>query len=517
MVDTLRPAKPTLAALAAFARRHRVLLAVLAVHGAVWALVDQVISPHPDFSDHWVQSRVFSWAYYQHPPMIAWLIRAYTSVFGASEPALETLAIGVNLTLLAAVYALAVRTFSVRAAVFTLLGLEATLYFAGGTPIMQTEQPLLLYWVGALAALLEYRRTGSPRWLLAMGALAGLGALSKYTMVLFYLAGLVYLVWIPARRRDLLSPWLYAAGLLSLLVFSPVLIWNAQHGWWSILYQLGKAGGAPVAYPGKHLLEFTFGFVMIFSPVLIIGGVRPLARRLRGLGRVDSPVTLLAAMAFVPVAFFALAMIRGSFPDPKWANVGFVSFFLLLGHELDLWWTVGEHRRVARLLGSALAVNAALIALIAVHTWHPFLPLQEGRDPTRQVVGWRETARQVEALLAENHVAPPRYVISFTYPLASQFALHMQARPLTSSLNPPERSQWSDVRDMTPENTILVCQARECNWVHRLVEAEFHWLLRPIGTVETRLWGVHRHDVTVMLGERIPGQPPPSLPVPTRP
>jgi 4-amino-4-deoxy-L-arabinose transferase-like glycosyltransferase len=497
MVTPVRPPRLA-AALPALLLRHRALFIVLALHALVWVAADRFISPHPDFIDHWMQSRVLSWGYYEHPPMVAWLIRGFSLLLGSSETALEAMAILVNLSILAALYALAVRTFGLRAARFTLLGVEATVYFTAGTPMLQIEQPLLLSWLGALAALLEYQRTGRPAWLLAMGAATGLGALSKYTMVLFYLGGLAYLLGMPERRRDLRNPWLYAGGLVSLLLFSPVIFWNAQNDWISFRYQLSKAGGPTEAFFGKHLLEFGLGALLLFSPVLAIGGAALILRRLRVTGWKDRPETLLAVMGLVPLGFFALAMVRGSFPDPKWANVGFLSFYLLLGWALEGLWQAGRYRIVAGLLGGALAFNAVALGLFALHAWRPLFRAPEGGDPTLQVVGWDETGRQVDELLRRNNIAPPRYVISFLYPLASQFALHLPSRPFTYSLKRPERNLWSPRAMMTPENTILVCSGRDCRWVGRLVRAQFGWRLIALGTVETHVWGVLRQSVQVM-------------------
>lgn len=501
------PASPrSVAALSTLLLRHRVLWIVLAAHACLWAVADQFISPHPDFIDHWVQSRVLSWGYYEHPPMVAWLIRSLSWLLGDSEAALEAMAILVNLAILAALYALAARTFGPRAALFTLLGVEATVYFSAGTPMLQIEQPLLLSWLAALAALLEYQRTGRPAWLLVMGVAAGFGALSKYTMVLFYLGGLAYLLLVPERRCEFRNPWIYAAGLVSLLVFSPAILWNAQNGWISFRYQLSKAGGPTEAFFGKHLLEFGIGALLLFSPVLAIGGVAPILRRLRLGGWKDRPETLLAVMTLVPFGFFSLAMIRGSFPDPKWANVSFLGFSLLLGWALEGLWQTHRRRAVVWLLGSALALNSAMLGLFALHAWRPLFRVPEGGDPTLQVVGWDETGRQVDDLLRRNNVPPPRYVISFLYPLASQFALHLPSRPLTYSLKRPERNLWSLRERMTPENTIVVCSGRDCRWVGRQMRQQFDWLLVPLGTVETRVWGVPRQSVRVLLPK--PASPP---------
>ncbi len=478
-------------------RRHWVLVTVLLVHAAAFSLLNLIISPHPDYIDHWMQSRVLSWGYYEHPPMIAWVLRALTSIAGESEAALEGIAIFLNLLILAGMYAVGAGVFGVRAAVFGLLAAETTPFFIGGTPLVHIDQPLLLFWLAALWALLRYQRTGHARWLLAMGVLAGLGALSKYTMVLFYLSALAFILLVRERRRELLNPAIYAGGLISLAVFSPVLIWNAQHDWVSILYQLSKGAGGDDVFPGRHLIEFTLGYVMLFSPVLVAAGAAWLARRWRSEGARDDAPTLLLAMWITPVVFFSLAMIPGSFPDPQYVNEGFLSFFMLLGREFDVRWD-SRRRLLKRLLLGSSAITALLLALFAWHTYRPFLPIGPSGDPTRQIVGWRETGLQVSELLAQNGIPQPEYVLSYYYPLAAQFSLHLPSRPFTYSLQREARNVWAERSRITPANSIVVCEADDCNWMQQeLMPKRFGRQLALVGRVDTVLWGRLRHSVSV--------------------
>jgi 4-amino-4-deoxy-L-arabinose transferase-like glycosyltransferase len=480
-----------------FLRRHSVLLIVLAAHAAAFALIDCVISPHPDYIDHWMQSRTLQWGYYEHPPMIAWVLRALTSIVGESEAALEGIAILLNVLILAGTYAVGAGVFGVRAAAFGLVAAETTPFFIGGTPLVHIDQPLLLFWLAALWALLRYQRTGHARWLLWMGLFAGLGALSKYTMVLFYLSALVFILMVRARRRELLNPRIYVSGLVSLVVFSPVLIWNAQHDWVSILFQLRKGAGGDDVFPGRHLIEFTLGYVMLFSPVMVGAGAAWLWIRFRREGPRDDPLALLLAMWLTPVVFFSLAMIPGSFPDPQYVNEGFLSFFMLLGREIEVRWPKQRPRILRIYLGSS-AITAVLLALFAWHTYRPFLPLNPSTDPTRQIVGWRETGQQVTELLRSKGIPLPEYVLSYYYPLAAQFSLHLASRPYEYSVQREARNEWADKAKITPENSIVVCQEDDCNWMaQELVPELFGRQLVLVGQVETVVWGVPRHTVTV--------------------
>ena len=57
---------------------------------------------------------------------------------------------------------------------------------------------------------------------------------------LFSQIGLVLLL-DPRGRRMLAGPWPWLGVALTALVFSPVLLWNAEHGWASFVFQGGRA------------------------------------------------------------------------------------------------------------------------------------------------------------------------------------------------------------------------------------------------------------------------------------
>ena len=85
--------------------KHTPALAVLSVHFLSFYVINQFLNPHPDMLDHWVWSRFLSMSYYEHPPMIAWLIRIITMIGGHSESILEIGSQLVTLSILALIYA----------------------------------------------------------------------------------------------------------------------------------------------------------------------------------------------------------------------------------------------------------------------------------------------------------------------------------------------------------------------------------------------------------------------------
>lgn len=93
-----------------------------------------------------------------------------------------------------------------------------------------------LWWVLIAYLIIRLLKSDDPRWWLGIGAVIGLGMMTKYTMAV-YVAGIVVGVIVTRTRRHLKSPWLWGSVALSLLIFLPNLIWQIQHNFISLEFQ----------------------------------------------------------------------------------------------------------------------------------------------------------------------------------------------------------------------------------------------------------------------------------------
>jgi hypothetical protein len=201
-----------------------------------------VIDLRTDEAYYWTWSKENVLSFLDHPPMIAWFIRFGTAIFGDTNLGVRfagILAMLVTQLLLADMVRRV--THDVRAVVIAVLMPEAALYYGLLMAKVAPDVALIPFAVAMVWALVRLNESGDGRWWLAAGLFAGLALLSKLTVVMMLPAVAAFMLVPDWRRRWLLSPYPWAAALIAVVVFLPVLVWNAQHDWASFRFQFVRA------------------------------------------------------------------------------------------------------------------------------------------------------------------------------------------------------------------------------------------------------------------------------------
>src|SRR5437588_7110135 len=174
----------------------------------------------------WTWSKENALSFLDHPPMIAWFIRSGTAIFGDTNFGVRfagIVAMLVTQLLLADIVRRVTHDF--RAVVLAVLMPEAALYYGLLMAKVSPDVALIPFAVAMVWALIRLNESGDGRWWLAAGVFAGLALLSKFTVVMLIPAVLAFMLVPDWRRRWLLSPYPWAAALIAVTMFLPVLIW----------------------------------------------------------------------------------------------------------------------------------------------------------------------------------------------------------------------------------------------------------------------------------------------------
>jgi hypothetical protein len=226
-------------------KQRRQLLAIVALIACLTAMrvvYAGIIELRTDEAYYWTWSKENVLSFLDHPPMIAWFIRFGTAIFGDTDFGVRfagLLAMLVTQLLLADIVRRATHDF--RAVILAVLMPEAAVYYGLLMAKVAPDVALIPFAVAMIWALVRLVESDDARWWLAAGAFAGLALLSKLTAVMLLPAVLAFMLIPDWRRRWLTSPYPWAAGGIALALFSPVLIWNAQHDWASFRFQSVRA------------------------------------------------------------------------------------------------------------------------------------------------------------------------------------------------------------------------------------------------------------------------------------
>ncbi len=224
---------------------------------------------HYDEVYYWVWSQNLRMSYFDHPPMIAYMIRL-ASFFGHGEffvrlPALVTTAITVLV-----LYKLALRMFNQKIADITAILLLSCPLIQGMFFIVTPDSPLLMFWALTLYALYIGLFENKVLYIYLAGFFAGCALLSKYTGILIFPSVFLFLIVSKEFRHYLLKKDIYLAFILALLVFSPVIIWNYQHEWASLAFQINHGVDSSHKLNLQSFGDFWGGAVILVSPIIFI-------------------------------------------------------------------------------------------------------------------------------------------------------------------------------------------------------------------------------------------------------
>ena len=348
---------------------------------------------------YWVWSRHLSLSYYDHPPMVAltiWL----TTLFGDGEFFVRlgsVLGAAVSSWLL---YRLTTRlSGDERAGLAAVWIANLALIFCAGGLIVSPDTPLVPFYLLALNLFLdatEHEERAIMRWG-AAGAAVGLAMLSKYTAVFFFPGAFLYLFLTPLRRHWLMKPHPYLAALAAFIVFSPVIIWNAQNNWASFAFQ-GRHGLAASDESGlKHFFDFigmqaaSYSIGLFFF--LIAGAIRLMkdgfATHLPP--KAKEPHLFLFAFALPTLGFFTLNSFRATV-EGNWPILGFLPLLAQAGIMAGEW----DRSRARPLWRGSIALAGLLAIFLHVQIVDPVIPHPKRFEISRRIYGWKHLAAAID-------------------------------------------------------------------------------------------------------------------------
>jgi Dolichyl-phosphate-mannose-protein mannosyltransferase len=340
----------------------------------LWLLLGLVQSGLTELQDdeayYWVFSQYLDWGYFDHPPMIAVLVKMGYAIFPNE---------------------LGVRLFPLLLNIFSLLIIEK---------LIDKKNPFLLYAIVLSIAVLQlsgfvavpdiplifftalfflcYKRFISNFSLLTtflLGLSVALLLYSKYHAVLIVFFVLLSNIKLFTKYQ------VYLAGIIALLLFAPHLWWQYQHDWVSFRYHLFESNVN--AYKPSFTIEYIAGQLLLPGPV---AGFILLPAAFLYKTKNETERALRFTMIGI-YAFFLLSSFRGKV-EGNWTSPALVPL-IILSHQY-----LSERSKWQKILYKLLPITLLLVLFARIVMLADILPVKAIQERYHAWKDWPKEMRE---------------------------------------------------------------------------------------------------------------------------
>lgn len=341
----------------------------------VWLLLNLIQAAGTGLLDdeayYWIYSKYPDWGYFDHPPVIALLIKAGYALFH-NELGLRLFVAVMNVL---TVYVIDIMLPRKNDRLFYLICFSMALLQIGGI-IAVPDIPLTFFTAVFFLAYKRFLQVSSVVNSLLLGLVMALMLYSKYHGILIILAVII------SNPKLALKPAAYLAVATGLVLFLPHLYWQYAHGFPSVQFHLFERN-AP-AYQLNFTIEYLLGQIALAGP--LVGWL-----------------LLFAAFFYKPVDLFERGL--------KYSMIGIYIFFLFSTAKgrVEANWTVPafiplivlshqyllDHRKPANLLAKLLPLTLILVLLARIYMLLDVDPLPFlKKDEFHKSQAWADSIKQ---------------------------------------------------------------------------------------------------------------------------
>lgn len=448
------------------ARRERTMALALAGYAVVWTLYGVIAKGSQDL--HFDMGEEVAWSHEvilgtpKHPPLAAWLVRAWFEVMPVTVWSYYLFAVAMATIALWIAWHVAGRYLDPAKRVAGIALLTLVPFYNFHALKFNANTVLIPFWAATTWWFLRSLETRRVDWAALAGAGAAATMLGKYWSI-FLLAGLGVAALTDFRRRDYFrswAPWVTIA--VGAVLLAPHLAWTATHDFGPFRYAFGAHPAAPAAAAYYDLLFFGGIVAYIAAPLALnFVATRP---SLAAIGDSLWPPagerrTALIALA-APLFLAALGAI-------------------LLEMQIGALWTMSGMTLlpVALLATPLVSVSrTAAVRLLAVAVIYPVVMV--AASPGIAVIIHRQgvpnyaahyqlIARAVERAWSASTEAPLRIVGSYT-DIVNGIVFYFPSQPSTLDIVTPAQTPWVDAERIKREGAAIVCPLAETRCIQAL-------------------------------------------------
>ncbi|MFA6267727.1 MAG: glycosyltransferase family 39 protein [Pseudolabrys sp.] len=348
-------------------------LVALAIYVMAWTGYGTITKAaqglNPDMTELIAWSRDLDFGYSKHPPLAAWLVRAWFEFMPVADWSYYLLAMLMPALALWIVWRLTAEYLPLHKRVAALALLTLIPFFNFHALKFNVNTVLMPLWAAATYFFLRAYVTRSPRASLLAGIAAAACMLGKYWSI-FLLAGLVVAALADKRRAAYFrspAPWITV--VIGAICLSPHIVWLVQHDFITFKYASAAHEARPfvaTAIAALGYLAGSLGYVAL-PAIIVLVAARANVATLRDIAWPRDPDRRLVALAFwAPLLLpMAGALIAHTEITSLWSMSAWTLLPVLLLSPPGVAWRPVDTGRVvgfAVLLPVAMLIAAPFVA-----------------------------------------------------------------------------------------------------------------------------------------------------------
>jgi dolichol-phosphate mannosyltransferase len=380
----------------------------------------------PEEAYYWNYSRHLDIGYLDHPPMVAWLIKVGTAAFGQSQFGVRAGALCCGVITSVFTYRLTRNLFDEATALAAVVLAQALPFFFLSGFLMTPDAPLTAAWAASLYYLERALVAGRSSAWWRVGFSLGIGVISKYSIGLLVPVTLGFTLWDRKSRRWWRRWEPYVAALLAFAIFSPVILWNAQHEWASFAFQTSRRLAEA---PRFALHKLVASALILITPTGVLAVAAALVGgNAGGNGDAARRRQFISMAILVPLAVFALFSLRHEV-KLDWTGAPWIAALpIMAAGMISTGAALSGFRAWIRGAWAPTLVTMLLIYGAGLHYLVLGLPgLGYSKHIELIPVGWRDFSRQIAettAAIRKETGGDPLIVGMDRYAIASELAFY---------------------------------------------------------------------------------------------
>lgn len=359
---------------------------------------------------YWTYSLHLQWDYFDHPPVVAWLIRLTTANLILHNELFVRFGAIISCAICTwLIFKIGTVINNLQTGWYAALLYTSSVYcnIIAGTYILP-DSPQMVFWLLSILILIKISHPSNDNkkynllWCL-FGIISGLCIMSKVHGIFLWFGVALYALLI--NRTWLKYPGIYLAAIITLIITSPIIIWNLQNNFISYKFHSSRVTliGAEMHVSGfiKELLQVILitnpvNFFLICSSLLLaFKGKIPVDKK-------DIQLLLFCSMPLV-IALLFISLFRETLAH--WPQPAYSCLLILPAIKLasDI---KGKSRVVPNVIKVALAFTVlTAVSAILVTNYYPGTSSDQKEglsmgtgDPSLDMYGWEEAGKKFDSL-----------------------------------------------------------------------------------------------------------------------